>query len=163
MSKKTTLERSYFHINNGGLSFSIVERVDIRKDCTIFPEDWHKPMSSEEREARLASLPTEDRHNRSWTLKLETNHFGVSTQYSFPLVPVTVKWLIGGLQRVLARMEAPQEHPSDLSRGSSFLYEKADNVHVTAQDGQQVDFYWPVPRESCVGGSGNDQSLVAKD
>lgn len=147
MSKKTTLERAYFHINNGGLSFSIVERVDVRKDCKVFPDDWYRPTSPEEREAQLAALPTEDRHNRSWTLKLETNHFGVSTQYSFPLVPVTVKWLLWSLQRVLARMEAPQEHPSDLSRGSSFGYEKAENVHVTVQEGQQVDTYWPVPRE----------------
>ncbi len=159
MSKKTTLERSYFHINNGGLSFSIVERVDIRKDCTVFPPDWHTPMSSEDREARLATLPVEDRYNRSWNLKLETNHFGVSTQYSFPLFPVTVKWLVWSLQRVLARMEAPQEHPSDLSRGSSFGFENAQYVNVSAQDGQQVKFDWPVPREPNVD-SGSDQEKV---
>jgi len=144
MSKKTTLERAYFHINNGGLTFSIIERVDVRKDCIVFPPNWQRGgTGSEDRVAALAALPREDRYNRSWKLKVETNHFGFETSYSFPILPVTVKWLIWSLQRVLDRMEAPQTLPSD----APFGYETQENVQIDVKDGKkQNNCYWPVPK-----------------
>ena len=144
MSKKTLLERAYLHINNGGLTFSVEEKVDIRKDCTIFPEGWPdqiRNVSEAEREAIVEALPREVHHNRRWRLKVETYHFGARTSYSFPIVPLSVKWMIAALQRVLARMEAPQELPTD---GLQFAFESQDYVRITAQDGQQVDTCWPV-------------------
>jgi hypothetical protein len=159
MSKKTTLERAYFHINNGGLTFSIVERVDVRKDCIVFPADWQGGlMKDAERQDRLAALPREDRYNRKWFVRIETNHFGVSTSYNFPLFPVIVKWFIWSLQRVLARMEAPQEHPSDEPLHD---YERTD-VRVEAQDGQQTNFYWPVPRKASDGSGDKSGSSAVK-
>ncbi len=144
MSKKTTLERVYLHINNGGLTFSVVERLDVRKDCIIWPADWHtRKMTPDEREVQVANLEREDRYSRRWAFKIETYHFGATTSYSFPIIPLTVKWMITALKRVLVRMEAPQERTSD----NEYPFEDQKNVHVTAQDGQQVDTYWPVPRE----------------
>jgi len=146
MSKKTTLERAYLHINNGGLSFAIIEQVHIHKDVVAkYPDDWFsRPRSVEEREAELATLPRENHHNRRWIFKVETNHFGSTTSYSFPIVPLVVKWLIQALQRVLDRMVAPQELPTD---GIEYAFQSERNVHVIARDGQQVDEYWPGPRE----------------
>lgn len=145
MSKKTLLERAYLHVNNGGLSFSIVERTDIHKDVVEkYPDDWTtRPRTIEERDAELATLKRVDHHNRRWAFKIEANHFGSHTTYSFPIVPLSVKWIISALERVLARMEAPQELPTD---GVEFAFKDQVNVHVDARDGQKVDEYWPVPR-----------------
>jgi hypothetical protein len=160
MSKKTTLERAYLHINNGGLSFSIIERVDVRKNCTILPSDWPSqvrsldmtsPRYSEQLEAKLAQLPKEDRHNRRWSFKIEADHFGSHTEYSFPIVPLSVKWLIAALQRVLARMETPTGLPTD--NEVPYPFTDKTYVHVTAQGGQQVEEDWPVSREVCEAGS----------
>lgn len=161
MSKKTTLERAYLHINNGGLTFSVIERVDVRKDDIILPPDWHKrgpidisPEGQAERDAALAQLPRQDMTNRRWVFQIETHHFGARTAYSFPIVPLTVRWMIGALQRVLTRMETPLGLPTD---GIEHAFADKDNVHVTAIDGQQVDGYWPVPRETHSYGSGQKE------
>jgi hypothetical protein len=157
MSKKTTLERAYLHINNGGLSFSIVERVDVRKDCTVLPPDWTRrpldvtPEGLAARDAELAQLPKEDRHNRRWLFKIEASHFGSQTEYSFPIVPLSVKWIIAALQRVLVRMETPTGLPTDDE--VPYPFTNKSYVHVTARDGQQVNEDWPVPRETVESGS----------
>lgn len=151
MSKKTTLERAYLHINNGGLTFSIVERVDIHKNCTVYPPDWHtRPrtvntgLGLDLRQEEIDALPKEDRYNRRWAFKIETNHFGATTQYSFPIVPLSVKWMLWALKRVLDRMEAPQELPTD---GIEYAFQNKHEMRVMAVDGHPADAFWPVDRD----------------
>jgi hypothetical protein len=151
MSKKTTLERAYLHINNGGLTFSIVERVDVHKNCTVFPPDWHTrkretsktTLGLDVRQEEIDALPKEDRYNRRWAFKVETNHFGATTQYSFPIVPLSVKWMLWALQRVLDRMEAPQSLPTD---GLEYAFQNKTEMRVMAAGGQPYDAFWPVDR-----------------
>lgn len=154
MSKKTTLERAYYHINNGGLTFSIIERVDVRKDCTVFPEDWPQQIrgvSNEERETIVAALPHEERHNRRWTFEVETRHFGSGVTFKFPIVPVIVRWTIDALQRVLERMEAPQELPTD---GYEHALQDQSRVTVTTRGGLAIEREgWPTPHTPCVSDS----------
>ena len=77
MSKKTTLEQAYFHINNGGITFSIVERIDILKNSPVYP----KPSASLKvgDGPKLTPISTESLYDRSWRFKVATNQFGSST------------------------------------------------------------------------------------
>lgn len=161
MSKKTTLERAYLHINNGGLTFSIVERVDVHRNCTILPPDWHTrkrdaALGLDSRQEELDALPKEDRYNRRWAFKIEASHFGATTSYSFPIVPLSVKWLLWALQRVLDRMEAPQTLPTD---GLEYAFQDKNEMRVSIAGGQPYEAFWPVDREpheaSATGASGN--------
>ena len=139
MSKKTTLEQAYFHISNGGLSFSIIERTDTRKNCTIFPPDWGDTQKVIG-EDPAKHLPTETRYNRSWRFKVTTNQFGATTEFSFPLVPLMVRWTLGALQRVLDRMDAPQDLLTD---GYEHAFRELEYCSVSAEGGAKVDKYWP--------------------
>lgn len=163
MSKKTTLERAYLHINNGGLTFSIVERVDVHKNCTVYPPDWHTrkrafsqtTLGLDVRQEEIDALPKEDRYNRRWVFKVEASHFGATTQYSFPLVPLSVKWMVWALQRVLDRMEAPQTLPTD---GLEYAFQNKNEMRVTAAGGQPYDAFWPVDRDPYQDGEASGSS-----
>lgn len=141
MSKKTTLESAHFHINNGGLTFSVVERLDTRKDCPVYPPGWdHSQRERGPDDPEPPVFPTETHYNRSWVFRVETNQFGSGVSFSFPLVPLMVRWTLGALERVLARMEAPQDRPTD---GPEFAFRNLDHCSISARDGQQVMDHWP--------------------
>lgn len=133
MSKTTTLEQVYFHINNGGISFSIVERLDTRKSKVLPPQ----PPGPQDYE----NLPVEILFNRSWRFKVSTSHFGSGTSFSFPIVPLMVRWIIQALERVIIRMETPSDKPTD---GFEFAFRELEHCAVGACDGKQVNDYWPV-------------------
>lgn len=149
MSKKTTLESAYFHINNGGVTFSIVERLDTRKS-PIYKDpnpDGAKSGVPLERQA----TGHETLYNRSWRFRVETHHFGSGVSFSFPLVPLMVRWTVGALERVLARMETPQGKPSD---GFEFAFRDLDHCSISARDGQRIEEHWPFEPERLSGSKG---------
>ncbi len=75
---KTTrriLESAYFHINNGGLEYSIVEETIEDDD-----PDSDSPVIHQ------------------YFLELSQGHMGVETSYRTPLFPAMVKFLISAMQ-----------------------------------------------------------------
>lgn len=149
MSKTNTIESVNWHVHNGGLSFSVVERQDFRKDCYALPDDWHNhhPDRTEaQREAILAALPRETRCQYSWRFVVKMTNHGSGPEFSFPLVPVMVGWIIDMGQRLLVRMESPKAMPSD---GYEHAFRNLDHGDVSHKDGQRVTQYFgkaPEPR-----------------
>lgn len=142
MSIKKILERSYFCIADGGLTLSVIERTDVRKDCAVYPPDWHEGLRSGKYQLKLGPeqvgtiLPTEDRHNRSWRFRVDMSCYGSNTRFDFPITPLMVKWTIAALNRVLVRMETPTGLPHDVR---DWGLDGNRNVLVHDIDGHKAD------------------------
>lgn len=154
MSKKQTLEQAYFHINNGGLTFSIVEKIDVRKvppmtymsagfceHANEVPGRCPCPPACYCKQPGLTCGKNVPKRplamtNRRWLFRVTTNHFGTATKYEFPLVPVMVRWMQSALNRVLTRMETPTGLPTD---GLEFALRQDDCCWVKVEDGQVVE------------------------
>lgn len=161
MSKKRTLEQAYFHINNGGLSFSIVEKIDVRKSIATPPQEYLSADLCEHVNEVPGRCPChhdcfcrqpgyacyvgiiprtppkkepEVLTNRRWRFRVTTNHFGAETRYEFPLVPVMIRWIVEALNRVLTRMETPTGQPTD---GFEFAF-RNEECWVKTRDGKDV-------------------------
>lgn len=176
MSSKKTLEQAYFHINNGGISFSIIEKRDVRKDrvhsgtgpelcdhpnenpnlCPCSPLCYCKGRTCPGIAGPQGTATVSKKYNRSWVFRVATSHFGSGVKFDFPLTPVMIGWTLTALRRVLVRMETPETDDKGVplpTDGPEFAFRDQNNCHVKARDGEQVDEYWPIPREICEGGA----------
>lgn len=175
MSTKKTLEQAYFHINNGGITFSIIEKRDTRTShnyrasdnpgmCEHANENPHICRCSVDCYCKGENKTCEiskTLHNRRWAFRVETRHFGSGVKFDFPLVPIMVRWTVEALGRVLTRMETPEvSSTGELLPTDGFEHGLMNqrNCRVGVRNGQKVDEYWPVPRETSEDSGGDEDN-----
>jgi len=113
-------ESGYFHINNGGVIYSIVEEQINSENVVV----------------------------HQYFLKAVQSHMGVETTYTMPLYPTMAKYLFEALGRTVARISEQEQLEAD-NRGHeqvSWPGYKDTEVSVTVRDGQQV----PSQQQVCV-------------
>lgn len=155
MSKKKCLEEAYFHIDNGGITFRIVENTQQRDRVKYAPY-----KSGETKEDLLKRMTTplgvEKLTNRRYYFEVRTSHFGSGVTFRFPLGnPHIVRWTIEALQRTLAWMEMPREEPTD---GYEFALREG-RMYIRRVEGREVDIRYPdSEQQKCSGSDGTSES-----
>jgi len=129
MGKKTTLEQAYFHIDNGGITFKIVEETSERESSRYASD------------GTMRVVGIETKYNRRWYFEVRTSHFGSGVNFRFPLGNlVMVAWTIDALKRVMERMAADTGKPTD---GFEFAFRELRRASVGYLGGNKVDFKFP--------------------
>lgn len=145
MSKKNTLEQAYFHIFNGGMTLSFVQRIDQRKEKVFAPYPHHlKGGESDKDQKKRLSTPLGEvvKTNRKYSMEIRFTSLGTGPTIRCPISPLIVDWLIEVLPRVSGEMKMPRDEKSD---GIEYGFrEGSKTARVQAQDSRKVDYHWPM-------------------